>query len=69
MGTKAGDTKSDVFILTLQQQVVFPGIRTSVTIQSSTFTELCEFCEKRDSTQIGVVAVKRTVNGVKEFSM
>nr|ADV91219.1 mitochondrial lon protease-like protein 2 [Karlodinium veneficum] len=51
-------TRDNVFILTLRQQMIFPAIRTSITIQPSTFQELCEFCEKYDSTHIGVVAMQ-----------
>mmetsp|Transcript_125028 Transcript_125028/g.324791 ORF Transcript_125028/g.324791 Transcript_125028/m.324791 type:complete len:987 (+) Transcript_125028:60-3020(+) len=57
----------DVFILALRQQVVFPAIRTSITIPPQTFSELCDFCEKHDSTQIGVVAMKSTNKGAEEL--
>mmetsp|Transcript_92935 Transcript_92935/g.258842 ORF Transcript_92935/g.258842 Transcript_92935/m.258842 type:complete len:968 (+) Transcript_92935:63-2966(+) len=59
--------RNDVFILSLRKQVIFPAIRTSVTIQPQTFHELCEYCEKHDSTHIGVVAVKATSKGREEL--
>jgi ATP-dependent Lon protease len=54
----AMSVRDNVFILNLRQQVIFPAIRTQVTIQPQIFTELCEFCEKYDSTQVGVIAMK-----------
>lgn len=50
-------TRENVFILSLRQQVIFPAIRTSITIQPQTFAELCEFCEKYGSTHVGVGVV------------
>lgn len=48
----------NVFILNTKHQVIFPAIRTSISIPPQTFVELCEFCEKYDSTHVGVVASK-----------
>mmetsp|Transcript_81112 Transcript_81112/g.173488 ORF Transcript_81112/g.173488 Transcript_81112/m.173488 type:complete len:979 (+) Transcript_81112:66-3002(+) len=59
--------RNDVFILNLRQQVVFPAIRTNVTIQPQVFSELCEFCEKHDSTHIGVVAMKTEAKDSEEL--
>lgn len=55
-------TRENVFILSLRQQVIFPAIRTSITIQPQTFAELCEFCEKYGSTHVGVGVVSAKPN-------
>jgi len=60
--------QNDVFILSLRQQVIFPAIRTSITIQPQTFQQLCDFCDKNNSTtHIGVVAVKSAAQGTEEL--
>jgi len=61
--TSTPEVRSDVFILALRQQVVFPAIRSNITIQSSTFAELCEWCDKHDSAHVGVVAVRPPSTG------
>mmetsp|Transcript_31214 Transcript_31214/g.85611 ORF Transcript_31214/g.85611 Transcript_31214/m.85611 type:complete len:965 (+) Transcript_31214:75-2969(+) len=54
--------RSNVFILSLRQQVIFPAVRSNISIAPNTFTELCDFCEKHDDGYVGVVAVKPTKN-------
>ncbi|CAK9047700.1 Lon protease (ATP-dependent protease La) [Durusdinium trenchii] len=62
---------ADVFILALKQQangwtysssreqitVLFPAIRTSISVTPETFSELCEFCEKHNRTHVGVLTL------------
>ena len=59
-------TRSNVFILSLRQQVIFPAIRTSITIPPQKFSDLCDFCEKHDKTHVGVAALKPTSAGAEE---
>ncbi|CAE8663793.1 unnamed protein product, partial [Polarella glacialis] len=59
--------RNDIFILPLRQQVIFPAMRTSLSVSTQSFVELCEFCEKHNRTHIGVLAVKSTKNGVDEL--
>lgn len=49
--------RKDVFVLALRQQVIFPAIRTSITVSPETFGELCDFCEKHNRTHVGVLTV------------
>eukprot|EP00928_Gymnodinium_smaydae_P005209 TRINITY_DN11789_c0_g1_i1.p1 TRINITY_DN11789_c0_g1~~TRINITY_DN11789_c0_g1_i1.p1 ORF type:complete len:1036 (-),score=279.04 TRINITY_DN11789_c0_g1_i1:100-3132(-) len=46
---------SNVFVLVVRQQVVFPQIRSSVNVQQDVFSELCDFCERHDSTHVAVI--------------
>jgi len=59
-------TRDNVFVLCLNQQVIFPAIRTNVTVPPQTFAELCDYCEKYDSTHIGMVATKKGDKGGEE---
>lgn len=60
-------TRNNVFILSLKQQVIFPSIRVNITIPKQVFEELCEFCEKNDSTNVGVIVAKSVARGVEDL--
>lgn len=52
-------SKHNVFILTVRQQVIFPAIRTNITVSPDTFAELCDFVEKRGGAQeVGILTRK-----------
>lgn len=59
--------RDNVFILSLRQQVVFPGIRTSIALQQQTFATLYDFCEKHENPHIGVIAVKASTKATDEL--
>jgi len=60
--------RKDVFVLALKQQVIFPAIRTSITVSPDTFSELCDFCEKHNRTHVGVLTVdEKTSNSSNHF--
>lgn len=43
-------------------QVIFPAIRTSITVSPETFGELCDFCEKHNR-RCGFLSVERFTRG------
>ncbi|CAJ1429648.1 unnamed protein product, partial [Effrenium voratum] len=55
--------RKDTFILALKQQVIFPALRSSITVTPETFSELCDFCDRQHRNQIGVL----TMNENSEF--
>lgn len=54
----ASATRTDIFILALRQQVIFPAMRATVTVSQDTFTELCDFCEKNQRTHIACITMR-----------
>mmetsp|Transcript_68222 Transcript_68222/g.120414 ORF Transcript_68222/g.120414 Transcript_68222/m.120414 type:complete len:943 (-) Transcript_68222:137-2965(-) len=59
--------RNDIFILSLRQQVIFPAMRTSVSVSPQTFSELCDFCEKHNRTHVGVLTADSSSEGGKEL--
>jgi len=59
--------RNDIFILSLRQQVIFPAMRTSVSVSPQTFSELCDFCEKHNRTHVGVLTVDTSSEGGNEL--
>mmetsp|Transcript_57028 Transcript_57028/g.151741 ORF Transcript_57028/g.151741 Transcript_57028/m.151741 type:complete len:802 (+) Transcript_57028:100-2505(+) len=59
--------RSDVFILGVRAQVVFPSIRMAITISESVFNEMCDFCEKHDADHLGVVTFRSSAEGAGEL--
>ncbi|CAE7207080.1 lon [Symbiodinium natans] len=53
----ASATRTDIFILALRQQVIFPAMRATVTVSQDTFAELCDFCEKHQRTHIACITM------------
>jgi len=49
--------KNNVFILGNDQQVIFPMIRTRMTVDAKTFQQICDSLEN-DGTEVGVIAAK-----------
>mmetsp|Transcript_18426 Transcript_18426/g.40292 ORF Transcript_18426/g.40292 Transcript_18426/m.40292 type:complete len:950 (+) Transcript_18426:73-2922(+) len=63
--------KNNVLVLSFRQQVVFPALRTSISVTPQTFTELCDLCEKNDTTpHVAIFAVKSSgKNGDKLYDV
>lgn len=54
---------SNVFVLTLKDQVIFPQMRTNVSVPQELFTDMCEFFERHDSRHIAVITAKPSSDG------
>lgn len=50
--------EDNVFILALQDQVVFPHIQTSISLKRRTFEQLCEHCERHHTNDIAVILMR-----------
>lgn len=49
----------NVFILILREEVVFPdGRPTTIAVAQETLQQVCEHCERHQTTNIGVIAMK-----------
>lgn len=50
-------SQGKVFILALQEYVIFPNIRTSINLRQRTFRQLCEHMAQHNTKDIGVITV------------
>ena len=54
-----------MFVLPLQEQVIFPFQKLGISLGRNIFEELCRHCEEFASNNIGLVCVKTGANKVQ----